>query len=36
MNIFLGDLNVNVGRENIFTLTIWNKNLQESSNDNGV
>jgi hypothetical protein len=36
MNIFLGDLNAKVGREDIFKLTIGNESLNEISNDNGV
>jgi len=32
MKSLLGDFNAKVGRENIFTPTIWN----EDSNDNGV
>jgi hypothetical protein len=36
MNILLGDFNGKVGREDILELTIGNKSLHESSNDNGV
>jgi exonuclease III len=36
MNILFGDLNVKVGREDIFKLTAGNESLQEISNDNGV
>jgi hypothetical protein len=36
MKILLGDLNVKVGRVNIFKLTIRNESLHEISNDNGV
>jgi endonuclease/exonuclease/phosphatase family metal-dependent hydrolase len=36
MNIFLGDFNAKVGREDIFKPTIGNESLHEASNDNGV
>jgi exonuclease III len=36
MKILLGDLNVNVGREDHFKPTIENESLHEISNDNGV
>jgi hypothetical protein len=36
MNILLGDLNAEVGREDIFKPTIGNENLHEISNDAGV
>jgi hypothetical protein len=36
MNILLGDLNANVGREDIFRPIIFNESLHEASNDNGV
>jgi hypothetical protein len=36
MKILLGDFNAKVGREDIFKPTIWNENLHEISNDNGV
>jgi len=36
MEILLGDFNANVGRENIFKLTIWNSSLHQHSNVNGV
>jgi hypothetical protein len=36
MKILLGDFNGKVAREDIFKLTIWNENLYEISNDNGV
>jgi hypothetical protein len=36
MKILLGDLNAKVGREYIFKPTMWNENLHEISNDNGV
>jgi hypothetical protein len=32
----LGDFNTEVGRENIFKLTIGNEGLHQDSNDNGV
>jgi hypothetical protein len=32
----LGDLNTKLGREDIFKPTIWNENLHEITNDNGV
>jgi hypothetical protein len=34
MNILLGDLNANVGREDIFRTTIGNGSLDEISNSN--
>jgi hypothetical protein len=36
MKIVLGDFNANVGRENIFKLTIRNESLHEICNDNVV
>jgi hypothetical protein len=36
MKILLGDFNAKVGREDIFTPTIGNESLHETSNDNGV
>ena len=36
MKILLGDFNAEVGRENIFKLTIRNESLHQDSNDNGV
>jgi len=36
MKILLGDFNVEVGRQNIFKLTIGNESLHQDSNDNGV
>jgi hypothetical protein len=36
MEILLGDFSVNIGREDIFKLTIGNESLHEISNDNGV
>jgi hypothetical protein len=36
MNIWLGDLNAKISREDIFKTTIANENLQEISKDNGV
>jgi hypothetical protein len=36
MKILLGDFNANVGRENIFKLTIKNESLHDISNDNRV
>jgi hypothetical protein len=36
MKILLGDSSAKVGREDIFKPTIGNKNLHETSNDNGV
>jgi endonuclease/exonuclease/phosphatase family metal-dependent hydrolase len=36
MNIFMGDFNANVGREDIFEPIIGNASLHEASNDNGV
>jgi hypothetical protein len=36
MKNLLGDLNAEVGREDIFKPTIGNESLQEISNDNGV
>jgi hypothetical protein len=36
INIMLGDLNAQVGREDIFKPTIANKRLHEISNDNGI
>jgi hypothetical protein len=36
MKILLGDLNVKVGKEDIFKPTIGNESLHEISNDNGV
>jgi hypothetical protein len=36
MKILLGDFNTKVGREDIFQLTIGNKNLHEIINDNEV
>jgi hypothetical protein len=36
MKILLGDFNAKVGREDIFTPTIGNDSLHETSNDNGV
>jgi hypothetical protein len=34
--ILLGDLNAQVGREDIFKPTIGNESLHEISNDNGI
>jgi hypothetical protein len=36
MKILLGDLNAEVGRENIFKPTIGNESLHQYSNNNGV
>jgi len=36
MKILLGDFNAEVGRENIFRLTIRNESLHQDSNDNGI
>jgi hypothetical protein len=36
MKILLGDFNAEVGRENIFKLTIRNESLHQDSKDNGV
>jgi hypothetical protein len=36
MNIFLGDFNAKVGREDIFKPTVGNETLHEISDDNGV
>jgi hypothetical protein len=36
MKILLGDFSANVGREDIFKLTIGNESLHEIINDNGV
>jgi endonuclease/exonuclease/phosphatase family metal-dependent hydrolase len=36
MKMLLGDLNVKVGREDIFKPTIGNESLHEISNDNGI
>jgi GH43 family beta-xylosidase len=36
MNIFLGDFNAKVGREDIFKPTIWSESLHEISNENEV
>jgi exonuclease III len=36
MDIFLGDFNAKVGREDIFNLTTRNESLHKISNDNGV
>jgi hypothetical protein len=36
MKILLGDFNVKVGREDIFTLAVENGSLHEISYDNGV
>jgi hypothetical protein len=36
MKILLGDLNVKVGREDIFKPTIVNESLDKFSNNNGV
>jgi len=36
MTILLGDFNAKSGREDIFKATIWNENLHEDNNDNGV
>jgi hypothetical protein len=36
MKILMGNFNAKVGREDIFKPTIWNENLHENSNDNGV
>jgi hypothetical protein len=36
MNMFLGDFNTKVGREDIFKPTNGNENLHKISNDNGV
>jgi hypothetical protein len=36
MKILPGDFNAEVGRENIFKLTIVNDSLYEDNNDNGV
>jgi len=36
MWILLGEINENVGRENIFKATIRNENVHQDSIDNGV
>ncbi|PNF31595.1 hypothetical protein B7P43_G18310 [Cryptotermes secundus] len=36
MKILLGDFNANVGREDIFKLTVGNESLNQISNDNGL
>jgi hypothetical protein len=36
MKILLGDFKAKVGREDIFSPTIWNESLHEISSDNGV
>jgi hypothetical protein len=36
MKILLGDFNAEVGRDDIYKLTIGNESLHEVSNDNGV
>jgi hypothetical protein len=36
MKFLLGDLNANVGREDVFKPKIGNESLHEISNDNGV
>ena len=36
IKILLGDFNAEVGRENIFKLTIGDESLHQDSNDNGV
>jgi hypothetical protein len=36
MKILVGGFNAKVGREDIFKTTIWNENLREINNDNGV
>jgi hypothetical protein len=36
MKILLGDLNVKVGRENIFKPTIGHESLHQDISDNGV
>jgi hypothetical protein len=36
MKILLGDFNANVGRENIFKLTVGTESLHDIRNDNGV
>jgi endonuclease/exonuclease/phosphatase family metal-dependent hydrolase len=36
MKILSGDFNAKVGREDILKSTIWNENLHETTNDNGV
>jgi hypothetical protein len=36
LKILLGDVNVKVGRENIFIPTVGNEILHLDSNDNGV
>jgi len=36
MKILLGDFNAEVGKENIFKLTIGNESLHHDSSDNGV
>jgi hypothetical protein len=35
LNTILGDFNANVGKEDIFKLTIWNESLHDISNDSG-
>jgi len=36
MKILLGDFNVELGREDIFTPTVGNESLHQDSNDIGV
>jgi hypothetical protein len=36
MKILTGDINANVGRENIFKPTIGNESVHQDSNDNAV
>jgi hypothetical protein len=36
MKILMGDINAQVGREDIFKLIIGNESLHEASNDDGV
>jgi len=36
MKILLGDFNAEVGRENIFKLTIGIESLHQNSNENGL
>jgi hypothetical protein len=36
MKILLGDFNAKVGREDIFKLTIGNKSLHDTGNDNAI
>jgi hypothetical protein len=36
MPFLLGDFNAKFGRQDIFQTTVWNENLHQDSNNNGI